>query len=547
MRRTWIVSLALLLSACGVATRDAAGARNAAATAGGQATALAPVVQTAPGPASSAVRSRAFTVSPAPTTAEVNVRDFGAVGDGVTDDTVSFQAAIAAAATRGYVLAPGGTVSIPPGNYLLTASLTVPLNVSIRGAGFGSLLSFLGTDGIVIAPGGDGQITRFERFRMNGSNTPGTAGIRHPYTASPDRNLMVDSVYIANFEFGAYLQSMWFTTFHKCNIVTPQGIVWKGWNVKVAVEDTHLGRPASVAGFVGPFYGVRQVADDVNEVGKAAEDIQVRNATHIEQYDYAVSLERVLFASIRDSDLDVFQSRGVVVAWALGGLTIANNWISADASSVAANVAGIDLADAAAANNEAKVISGNRISGFAAPISYGIGIGAGHDMAVVRDNYIAGFDEGVRVSRAVGIRVRDNTISANTVPVNWITRARGYQSDNETTTGAVIVPTLGTGSSVVYGNVSTMSADRGDASATLTVGVDEPVQQWASPLTQNRGITLSTGGAAANGSHFRVVRTGLGWGTLDVGGLKLIPSATAAFVDVTFDGTAWRLTGYGLL
>jgi len=44
-----------------------------------------------------------------------------------------------------------------------------------------------------------------------------------------------------------------------------------------------------------------------------------------------------------------------------------------------------------------------------------------------------------------------------------------------------------------------------------------------------------------------VARTGLGSFTLDVGGLKTIASATAAFVDVSFDGSAWILTGYGAL
>jgi hypothetical protein len=45
----------------------------------------------------------------------VNVKDFGAVGDGVTDDTAAIQAAITAA--------NGGTVFFPKGNYLTSATL----------------------------------------------------------------------------------------------------------------------------------------------------------------------------------------------------------------------------------------------------------------------------------------------------------------------------------------------------------------------------------------------------------------------------------------
>ncbi|HEY9784454.1 MAG TPA: glycosyl hydrolase family 28-related protein, partial [Candidatus Obscuribacterales bacterium] len=50
----------------------------------------------------------------------LNVKTFGAVGDGVTDDQTAIQNAINAAATT-----PGSTVFFPPGNYLHTGQLTV--------------------------------------------------------------------------------------------------------------------------------------------------------------------------------------------------------------------------------------------------------------------------------------------------------------------------------------------------------------------------------------------------------------------------------------
>ena len=94
--------------------------------------------------------------------------------------------------------------------------------------------------------------------------------------------------------------------------------------------------------------------------------------------------------------------------------------------------------------------------------------------------------------------------------------------------------------------LNTVGTDVGDADVTLTVGTSNPIQQYATTLTANRTITLDTTDAV-NGDFFRIVRTGLGAFTLDVGGLKTIGSATAAFVDVSFDGTAWILTGYGTL
>ncbi|MCP5523292.1 MAG: hypothetical protein H7A46_17290 [Verrucomicrobiales bacterium] len=58
----------------------------------------------------------------------LNVRDFGAKGDGKTDDTTAFQKALDAAAAAG-----GGVVLAPRGNYLFAGSLKVPSGVTLRG------------------------------------------------------------------------------------------------------------------------------------------------------------------------------------------------------------------------------------------------------------------------------------------------------------------------------------------------------------------------------------------------------------------------------
>jgi hypothetical protein len=63
----------------------------------------------------------------------VSVKDFGAVGDGVTDDTAAFTAAIAA------VPSGGGAISVPAGTYLTNISITRSL-VWLRGDGRRSTL-----------------------------------------------------------------------------------------------------------------------------------------------------------------------------------------------------------------------------------------------------------------------------------------------------------------------------------------------------------------------------------------------------------------------
>jgi hypothetical protein len=63
---------------------------------------------------------------------EFNVKDFGAVGDGVTDDTAAIQAAINAASAAGVLQ---GYVVFPPGQYLCTATLTCSSAITLTGSG----------------------------------------------------------------------------------------------------------------------------------------------------------------------------------------------------------------------------------------------------------------------------------------------------------------------------------------------------------------------------------------------------------------------------
>jgi len=60
----------------------------------------------------------------------VSVKDFGAVGDGVTDDTAAIQAAIDAVFAAG-----GGDIFLPAGVYLVSAMLEMRNEVSLRGIG----------------------------------------------------------------------------------------------------------------------------------------------------------------------------------------------------------------------------------------------------------------------------------------------------------------------------------------------------------------------------------------------------------------------------
>src|SRR5450759_4943249 len=70
----------------------------------------------------------AAVLSLAPAMAERNAREFGARGDGTTDDTKAIQAALDAAAAKGEL------VKLPEGIYAVKGVLAIPEGVTLEGA-----------------------------------------------------------------------------------------------------------------------------------------------------------------------------------------------------------------------------------------------------------------------------------------------------------------------------------------------------------------------------------------------------------------------------
>jgi Pectate lyase superfamily protein len=74
--------------------------------------------------------SYGFGMAAPPARPTISVRTYGAMGDGVTDDSAAFTQALAA------IPAPGAMLLIPPGTYLLKPdeALAIPSNVLIQGS-----------------------------------------------------------------------------------------------------------------------------------------------------------------------------------------------------------------------------------------------------------------------------------------------------------------------------------------------------------------------------------------------------------------------------
>jgi hypothetical protein len=104
----------------------------------------------------------------------LSVKDFGALGDGVTDDTAAIQAAINAASASSSPI-----VNIPVGTYLVTSTLTVPQHVRLQGqsAFYENFGATIGGSVIRLANGLGGTVTAVLSFTV--SNTVVNPDLRH--------------------------------------------------------------------------------------------------------------------------------------------------------------------------------------------------------------------------------------------------------------------------------------------------------------------------------------------------------------------------------
>lgn len=125
----------------------------------------------------------------------LNVKDFGAVGDGATDDTAAFEAALAILNARTridtteYATAAGGMLFIPRGKYRITRPLAITQDgVRIVGEDIGTTTlyvrlasNYTTTDAITLgdATNGGGRRGRIEHLTISSeSNWGATAGFR---------------------------------------------------------------------------------------------------------------------------------------------------------------------------------------------------------------------------------------------------------------------------------------------------------------------------------------------------------------------------------
>jgi hypothetical protein len=132
----------------------------------------------------------------------VSVKDFGAVGDGVTDDTVAIQAAVSSA-NNGEVFFPD-----PISYYLVTSAIVISANLSVRGTGRGCVVR-RNTAGDIFQIGTAGLASRIDGVTFDKISfiSPGNTGKQSAINAVASTPGTKQNITIKNCWFNGFYYS----------------------------------------------------------------------------------------------------------------------------------------------------------------------------------------------------------------------------------------------------------------------------------------------------------------------------------------------------
>lgn len=441
-----------------------------------------------------------------------NVLDYGAMGDGVADDTLAIQDAIADWMAVLDIDA-GAVLLFPPGKYRHTSTLNIAFTKHITGtakiSGYGALLASEVSSGpaLKIERVGARYIRNLttEGLMLDGTNHTDTASALLELNGGPDNlgafyRLSLRDIVCEHFAGnGILLDGNVFES-------TLQDVKSEGNPTNITGYPLKLGATAGGASSIDIYggtysFGLRNVF-----VQSPSGTLKLFGGTYLSAYTEAIRIENALESS-------------------LFGVHIEQPWRGGAASpSWTIEQAGVYITGHCFCYNVYGTANDK--------VRYVIRCYSAQEAVIIGGICSSNFEYYLRAGGAAGSKVLAYGLGSGSA---------GAVVNGMNTAGTLEVR----GCRNTYDiSPSYVSVDNGDTNQTLTPGADAEIQRWATDLTANRTVTLSGG---FPGATFRVVRTGLGAFTLNVGGLKTIPAATAAFVEVAHDGTAWRLTGYGLL
>lgn len=156
----------------------------------------------------------------------VTPQDYGATGNGTTDDTAAVQAAITAVAAGGSN--PTGVLLCPAGTYKLSSTLTLGSSLELRGMGSGITVFNQTSTSANGVSGTDLSNIKIVGMSINGPGSGSGIGVNMALGSNADTNYVVmDDVRVATFgSHGIQLQSPIVSRFSRVNATSNGADAW---------------------------------------------------------------------------------------------------------------------------------------------------------------------------------------------------------------------------------------------------------------------------------------------------------------------------------
>jgi hypothetical protein len=345
----------------------------------------------------------------------VSVKDFGAVGDGTTDDTTAIQAAINAVSAK----TMKGVVYLPTGTYKITSALSIPYGVSIYGdGGTSSIIQAEACNALNFTSFGYSIGSMFyEDFGItanSGTNYAAVQSLNSPTSTTQD-GLNFNRLRFYGWNQCFILSSTWNTSISNCraeninNFVTlAQG---NGQAVIVKISQNYI---VYASGGLGT--GNKYAIDAVSTSGYTETLHIFENSIY--GFQICVNLAQATYVTINSNDLSA-SVKAIAFVTSAGGYNIVNNYIEVTGSGTGI----FGAAQGSETLNTRTIIKNNYIIGT---VTAAIGIqlstvGATYQFnAAIRDNTFIGFSTYDILLYSPGKTIIDNNRCMSTAPTNSI-------------------------------------------------------------------------------------------------------------------------------
>ena len=377
----------------------------------------------------------------------VSIKDFGAVGDGTTDDTVAIQTALNNA----------GCIYIPPGVYKTTTILTVPEGVGIKGdSADTSVIRPTGCDGLSFSNSNAIGPVPIEDFWIYGDAASANTAIKvlgDATTASRVTGLRINRLRIQNFRDAINLRSTWNSSITNCIIYhNIFGIVIRGQCVKIDIHNNYIEH--NLLGSVTPTAtGIFVLStfdyDPSASTERRPEDIQIHQNL-VYGFVYGCQLSNGLFLTANNNDFDGTTLTGIVIGSVGGTLNVNENWIGLVGATPGNGIETIALGALA---NKVTNISGNEINSIN-PANIGIYIFTRQNNTNVLNNNISNFSQDINLQNCGNIVVKGNlcrSVGGDSIYVIGSTAATIIEIENNTTAGNLYLHPTANNAQIVLG------------------------------------------------------------------------------------------------